>query len=879
MTTPQRPGVQGLWWLLLSIACASLGCVEAASATTAAAAMMLPSGRVPSARILHVAVHLEPDWTLRQVLAEARIRLIPLAGRRVSLDAAHLEIQGVSDGAGRPLAFSHDGSARDDALAITLAHEPLPGDVVELRIRYRTTWINHSDPANLGGSVGRGLRFFAPGAADRRRERQLWAAGDPGTSRYWLPGIDDPAMLRPAQISATLPRDLQLMGGGDAAQVQEEADGRQRWTLRIDSPHAPHRTLFVIGRVTDHPQHEGGVALHNLGYPHEAAGVAASVRRLPEMLRWLSGLLGTPLPQHRFSQVFVQDFPWGHAAPGLAMQTENMVDDEGTHEDFQYLWNGLQAEGLAQQWFGVSLATASVEHLWLERALAHHVAGLWSQHAFGADEYRLWVLLFGHNSYHADQAAGLRQPVRNPRYREEPGWAGGNAPGFQGAAVLQLLREEVGDSAWFEALRLYVQRHAGRTVTTDDLQAAVEAASGRPLGWFFDQWVSGIGHPVFEVETRYDRARRSLILTLHQQQEPVADTPHPQTRWFQGHIEVDIDGQLHRRWLAPEQRNVFSFELPAAPGYVQVDPGGSWIKTLRQSRSLDETLRQLQLTPHAMSRQAAATDLLARALDAQGSAEDAARIAAGLREIAARPAWWRIRFNALNQLRSLHAPAASAEPGAPSRLDVATRELALQIVEQERSWLRAAALNLLGDSRDPALAPVYLRHLRDPSDRVVNAAAIALGRSGSPIAFEALSALPAHPSWKNQSLISALAGLAEVKDPRAVPIALRALQDVQGERWTLATPVWDYRQTAAQTLAALGAGAQGVPIVLSLLRGALAEDQRHDIFSQLQLLALLGDASGAAGFDLAQQHFRHDSAMEDAVRTLAQRLTQGPRGP
>jgi HEAT repeat protein len=95
--------------------------------------------------------------------------------------------------------------------------------------------------------------------------------------------------------------------------------------------------------------------------------------------------------------------------------------------------------------------------------------------------------------------------------------------------------------------------------------------------------------------------------------------------------------------------------------------------------------------------------------------------------------------------------------------------------------------------------------LNDTSDRVVNAAAIALGKSKSPLAYDALVKLKNKPSWKNQSLISALYGLSELGDERGVALALKALRDdPPGARWTLATPVWDYRLTAANTLVALG---------------------------------------------------------------------------
>jgi aminopeptidase N len=67
----------------------------------------------------------------------------------------------------------------------------------------------------------------------------------------------------------------------------------------------------------------------------------------------------------------------------------------------------------------------------------------------------------------------------------------GNATFQRGPAVLVLLEHEVGTRAFERALRDYVARHAGGAVRTDDFQRALEEASGRSLGAFFDRWIRG----------------------------------------------------------------------------------------------------------------------------------------------------------------------------------------------------------------------------------------------------------------------------------------------------------------------------------------------------------------------------------------------------
>ena len=59
----------------------------------------------------------------------------------------------------------------------------------------------------------------------------------------------------------------------------------------------------------------------------------------------------------------------------------------------------------------------------------------------------------------------------------------------RGAATLHALRLEVGDDAFFEAARLWLERHDDSTGTSEDLQAVYEEVSGMDLDEFFQVWL------------------------------------------------------------------------------------------------------------------------------------------------------------------------------------------------------------------------------------------------------------------------------------------------------------------------------------------------------------------------------------------------------
>jgi aminopeptidase N len=59
----------------------------------------------------------------------------------------------------------------------------------------------------------------------------------------------------------------------------------------------------------------------------------------------------------------------------------------------------------------------------------------------------------------------------------------------RGALVLHKLRDELGETAFWQGIRLYVKNMAGKGARSEDLRYALEQASGRALKDFFAKWV------------------------------------------------------------------------------------------------------------------------------------------------------------------------------------------------------------------------------------------------------------------------------------------------------------------------------------------------------------------------------------------------------
>jgi hypothetical protein len=297
------------------------------------------------------------------------------------------------------------------------------------------------------------------------------------------------------------------------------------------------------------------------------------------------------------------------------------------------------------------------------------------------------------------------------------------------------------------------------------------------------------------------------------------------------------------------------------------------VKEIRFEKTLDELLYQFQNDSDVIGRRGAGSELVKYYKKELTSSADKDKILAAYRSVLSAKSYWRFKWGvALPQLQNMLAPPNLQSKPIP--LDEATISTLKNLIRQEKAWVRASAINFLGMTRDPKYDQVYLNALNDSSDRVINAAAIALGKSKSPQAFPALKKLVNKPSWKNQSLLSSLFALQQLEDPQGFDIAYKALGDLTSPHWVLAVPIWDYRIIAAQTIKTIGKSQKAYPLLLGGFKKAMSENDIHGIFYTTLLITELGDVRGLEIFDLLKAKFKEDSNAMVAVEQFENQLKE-----
>jgi aminopeptidase N len=790
----------------------------------------------------HVALDLKFDLETASATGSARIFLSPKkATSLINLDAQGLAIKSVTLAGEKNLKFSYNEASKGGNLVVKLDRRYETTEELDLQIVYSTVHTNETDPANIWGSYGRGLRFHLSSNTDQRRRPQMWSSSLPGSNRYWFPSNDRPNDLRTFEIRATVDGGLKVLSNGRLVSERTNADGSRTVHWKTESPHQNHRSSIVIGDFENFSTQSNGIKLNNYGYPDEMDGVEASVERLPDMLSFLESTIGTTFPYPAYTQVFVQEFPWGLANAGLATLTENFVDSKEVHRDFLYLWDDLEAESLAEHWFGNSVGVEKWEDLWLSRGLPRYLATLYNESRLGEAELLL-------SSYHVpsdlltiknDWKNDVRSAVRPEKVEDPAAFTTGNASTIRGTIFLRALESEIGRDKLLEAIRDFAVSKAGKLATTEDFEQTVSRVSGRELKWFFDQGLERSDYPNFTASHQYDPI--SDMLSVQIDQEPLdpesisTNTGKP----FRGSMEIEVDGTIVEVELLPIARNTFQIASDRAPRFVNFDYKSRWLAEWKYEQTAQQLFDTVSYSADMLAKRNALVSLGTVALDEATNEDKRLKITELYSRLIESDEYWRLKMVAMFQLRRvMNGNGVKEKAGLNSEIEAALVRI-VQGKARDEAWVRFAALNWLGEARDPNYADMYMSLLRDPSDRVINAAAIALGKSNDPRAFDALVKLEPHPSWKNQSRISMLNGLAEVGDARAVSIATRALKDRDGARWTLLTPVWDYRLAAAHTLRRLDGITEGVSFLNDMFDRALGEDHISDCMYNIHLMVAL----------------------------------------
>ena len=343
--------------------------------------------------------------------------------------------------------------------------------------------------------------------------------------------------------------------------------------------------------------------------------------------------------------------------------------------------DNLISHEMGHQWFGDLVTTKDWADLWLNEGFATFMDQIWEEHQYGADNaaYSRWRA----------QAGWMRQnrlfgvPIVTRDFNDSMEYAG-NIYG-KGGMVLEMLRKQMGDAAFFRGLQHYLETYRLQNVATADLVRALEESSHMNVDHFFDQWIYNGGAPRFAVISTYDAASKQLKLEVKQTQDV-----RGRVGLFEVPIEVEIataGGTKTFPITVSKADEPFLFPADSQPLMVLFDKGDKILKSVEFRKSPAEWIYQLQNAEDVPDRAEAAQQLG----DVKGN--DAAVAALG--EAAIHDRFWGVRVQAITALGKIGG--ASAE------------KPLLAALANSEPWVREVAVDHLGKFKEDASLAAELR--------------------------------------------------------------------------------------------------------------------------------------------------------------------------
>jgi aminopeptidase N len=811
-------------------------------------------------KVTHLKLNLRFDAEQQSVGGTAAVTLAPFADGfgHVELDAAEMNVTGVRllsqaeanavliPLGGESVALSFE--VHKEKLSVELNRGYARGEELTLEIAYSCR-------------PRKGLFFVKPDEAYPDKPRQIWSQGETEDAHWWFPCADVPRQKMTTELIATVADNFFALSNGTLVATSENPlEKTKTYHWRQDQPHPAYLVTVVIGEYKLIQERLDGLPVDYYVYADKEEAGRKLFENTPQMIEFFAERFGYPYPYPKYAQILVDDFLFGAMENTSATtMTDRVLLDERAALDLSY--DDIVAHELAHQWWGDLVTCKHWSQIWLNESFATYSEYLWREFKQGSDEAR-FALHQDWLTYLREDLLSHRRPIVYHRYRFSDELMDRHAY-EKGACVLHMLRQELGDDAFFRSLARYLGKFAFGVAEAGDFKAAIEEATGRNLYWFFDQWIHKAGYPELEVEYEWQRERKTLRLAVKQVQgrEGKAEDGSDAAPLFRFPVEIEIvtadsDSVIeteHRasyRVTVEREEQEFYFPCETKPRLVVFDKGHRVMKLMRFPKSLQELKYQLAHDADVLGRMRAARELAEYKGD---------EVAGALEAVVNGQDFWAVRMAGAVTL---------GEVGGERARDILVNAYRVQ----EDSRVRRAcvwALGLVAKGLGDEAAVDVLRDAVDDRSYFVGVAAVrALAHVGGDRAYDILNSALTRDSWQEVVRASVFHGFAQAKEKRGVELAIKH------SRYGEPVPV---RVAAVACLGALGkelhkdkAAARVVDHLIELLKD-------KSVRARVALVRALGKIGDPRALQPLREAAKVEcldqlrAALEDAIAALEKR--------
>jgi aminopeptidase N len=331
----------------------------------------------------------------------------------------------------------------------------------------------------------------------------------------------------------------------------------------------------------------------------EYASVAKKIfGETPAMIGLYERLTGVPYAWPKYDQIVGRDY-----VSGAMENTTATLHQESAYQNARQLvdgntWEDVIAHELFHQWFGDLVTTESWSNITLNESFADYSETLWDTYRHGQDA--------GDEHIEENRQAYLRNPadesknlVRFYYQNREDVFDQVSYP--KGGAILHMLRNYVGDSAFFKSLNLYLNTNKFKSAEAQQLRLAFEEVTGQDLNWFWNQWYYGSGQPDLTINYEYNVNNKIARVIVEQTQKT--------GKIFKLPVAVDVysEGANKKRYKVWIENKIdtFYFASDKKPSLINVDADKVLLARKTDNKSAEEFEQQYKYAGNYLDRKEA----------------------------------------------------------------------------------------------------------------------------------------------------------------------------------------------------------------------------------------------------------------------------------
>jgi tricorn protease interacting factor F2/3 len=331
-------------------------------------------------------------------------------------------------------------------------------------------------------------------------------------AREFIPCVDEPAAKAKFKLTVKVDKDLDVISNMPTESVKEEGD--KKVVSFQETPRMSTYLLYLgVGKFEELKDDYNGKPVIIATPPGKSQRGRFAIDVAKRSLSYYEGYFGIPYALPKLHLIVVPEFAagamenWG----AITFRETALLADDNSPESVKKRVAEVVAHELAHQWFGNLVTMYWWDDLWLNESFATFM----SYKAVSAN-YPQWDMwgdfvssetgpAFFRDSFSTTHP--IHADIKDPHEIEQ---IFDDITYGKGASILRMIEGFVGEEAFRNGVRLYLNEHSYGNARAHDLWEAIERASGiKGVAELIEDWITSPGHPVVRVSVSGTKVRFS----------------------------------------------------------------------------------------------------------------------------------------------------------------------------------------------------------------------------------------------------------------------------------------------------------------------------------------------------------------------------------